>query len=639
MDALGSRAQLLQRARVDLTGQIAAGVASAALVTAVASADGGYAATSWGWTALAAAWIGAIALVLRDDVAVARLQLVAPVGLAALALWTLLSATWSGDAGASVLSFQRLLVYVAAVGGALVAFRADAYPGLVAGTWAGTTLASGYGLLTRLYPNSFPPPNAIAGNRLAPPIGYWNGLGLFAAIGLLLALGLVASRRRVLAPLAAASAVPLSLTLYFTFSRGGWLAGGVALAAALALDPLRTRLALAVLVIGPWCAGAIALAVRDKSLSTVSAPPPDAARVGAHLAHQSALLALGAALCGVALVELARRVHAGPRATRAGSLALAAVAVGLVVAGAAELTARYGSPASVVRKTWHSFTQEHANTSNDLNARFFSFSGTGRVDLWRVAWHDFTAHPLRGSGAGTYQREWLAQRPDSSQVVNAHQLYLETAAELGLPGLLLLLVALAAPLAAAWRARDRALVPVAAAAYVAFLVHALFDWDWQLPGVTLAALLPAVAVLLAAGRPAQPGARVRYGAVGALGTLAVVAALGLVGNRAAASAARLTAHAEYARAAAAARHAARWQPWSSRPWRLLGENQVQQGDFAAARASFGKAIAKDRQDWQLWLDLATAERGRAARRAALDRAAALNPRSIEIAAVRKALGL
>jgi tetratricopeptide (TPR) repeat protein len=157
--------------------------------------------------------------------------------------------------------------------------------------------------------------------------------------------------------------------------------------------------------------------------------------------------------------------------------------------------------------------------------------------------------------------------------------------------------------------------------------------------VTLAALLLAVSVLIASGRPAQPGFGTRYLAVAALGALAVVAALGLVGNRAAAAAARSTAHEQYARGAAAARRAVRWQPWSSRPWQLLGENQVQQGEFAAARASFEHAIAKDRQDWQLWLDLATAERGKAARRAALSRAQALNPRSIEIAAVRKALGL
>ena len=67
-------------------------------------------------------------------------------------------------------------------------------------------------------------------------------------------------------------------------------------------------------------------------------------------------------------------------------------------------------------------------------------------------------------------------------------------------GLALLVAALAAPLLALRRARKEPLVPAAAAAYVAYLVHAAGDWDWQLPAVTLAALLCGAAVLVAARR-------------------------------------------------------------------------------------------------------------------------------------------
>src|SRR5207302_9775136 len=125
----------------------------------------------------------------------------------------------------------------------------------------------------------------------------------------------------------------------------------------------------------------------------------------------------------------------------------------------------YGSPPTLVRKAWHSFSARPPALKNNLNARLFSLSSNGRVDLWKAALSDWRAHPVVGSGAGTYQREWLARRTTAQQVVNAHSLYLETLAELGPLGLLLLLVALLAPVVAAVRARGHPLVAGATAAY------------------------------------------------------------------------------------------------------------------------------------------------------------------------------
>ena len=68
---------------------------------------------------------------------------------------------------------------------------------------------------------------------------------------------------------------------------------------------------------------------------------------------------------------------------------------------------------------------------------------------------------------------------------------------------------------------------------------------------------------------------------------------------------------------------------------LLGDVQLARGDLRTARQSFRTAIAKDHANWTLWLDLAKASKGRA-RRQALSRAAALAPRSPEIAELRRA---
>jgi hypothetical protein len=177
--------------------------------------------------------------------------------------------------------------------------------------------------------------------------------------------------------------------------------------------------------------------------------------------------------------------------------------------------------------------------------------------------------------------------------------------------------------------------------YAAFLVHVFVDWDWQLPGVALAAMLSAAAILVAArGEGAtRPQPWQAYGAAGAAAGVALVCGLTLAGNRSAALAAEAMRGGELSRAVVQAGRARSWQPWSSRPWQLLGEAQLQEGAVADARASFRRGLAKNQDSWQLWLDLALATESRAGRRAAALRAEALNPLSIEIQRVRSALRL
>ena len=121
-----------------------------------------------------------------------------------------------------------------------------------------------------------------------------------------------------------------------------------------------------------------------------------------------------------------------------------------------------------------------------------------RPEYWRVAVSAAADQPLLGSGAGSFDDYWLEHRTIPAYVRDAHSLYLETVAELGMVGLALLLVALGAPLAAVARARDRRRVATAASAYVAFLVHAGLDWDWEMPVTTFAGLACGGALLVAA---------------------------------------------------------------------------------------------------------------------------------------------
>ena len=45
------------------------------------------------------------------------------------------------------------------------------------------------------------------------------------------------------------------------------------------------------------------------------------------------------------------------------------------------------------------------------NQRLFSLSNSGRIVQWRVARNQFADRPLLGTGAGTYELHWVAERP------------------------------------------------------------------------------------------------------------------------------------------------------------------------------------------------------------------------------------
>jgi O-antigen ligase len=139
----------------------------------------------------------------------------------------------------------------------------------------------------------------------------------------------------------------------------------------------------------------------------------------------------------------------------------------------------------------------------DLNRRLLSLSDNGRGAIWRLAWDDLRDHPMIGSGDGTFAQLW------AFPVQAAHSLFLETAAELGLVGLTLLLVVLVVP----FRTISVPASPVVAAAAGAsagYLLQAAFDWTWDVSGVTVA-VLACLAVLTTARSPVESPGRPEEG--------------------------------------------------------------------------------------------------------------------------------
>ena len=487
---------------------------------------------------------------------------------------------------------------------------------------AGITGVCAYALSTRLFPKRLSP-DLFGGYRLSTPVGYWNGLGLLAAIAVLLAIGLAASERRAVERAAAAASLPLLLTtLYFTFSRGAWVALGAGLALALVLSPHRLRLVTAVGVLAPAPALTVWLASRSGALTHTGSSLASATHQGHRLAAWTLGFMALAALLALGLHHVAPRLRIDARTRRAYATVLVVAALGAAAAG---LVAG-GGPVHIARHAYDNFTSGPVS-SGDLNQRLFNLSSNGRTELWHAAWREFDGHPALGTGAGTFEQYWYRHRPSRQNVRDAHNLYLQTLAELGVPGLVLLIAMLAVPFAGA-RARRHPLVPVALGAYAALLVHAAYDWDWQLPAVMLAGLFCGLAALVAARRDRSLdtlAGRRRALLLSAFGVGAAFAFVALVGNIAASRSRSALDSGHYAKAASHARTAADWAPWAARPWYLLGQAQAGLGADAAAAVSLRKAVANDPTDYRYRLGLSVVATGKE-RLDALAETFRLNPR-------------
>jgi hypothetical protein len=593
----------------------------------LAAAQGGYFPTAWGWASVPLLWAVAIAMIVRTRAGLGRADAVFLAALVAFTGWVALSAAWSAAPAASVLETERGLVYVGATAALLLVARARSSRYVLGAVLAAVTVIAAFSLATRVLPDRVGVYDGSGIYRLAQPIGYWNGLGLFVAVGSLLALGFTARARTVAARSAAAAVLVLLLpTLYFTFSRGAWIALGVGLVAAVAVDPRRLQLVAALLVVAPLPALAVLLSSHEKGLTRGGSSLAAAAHDGHRLAVLVLLLAAGNAAIGALFALVARSIHVGKKGERTFALAIAV----LVTVALGSALVDYGGPVHVAKRAYSSFTAPLPPARSDLNGRLLSFSGNGRSQLWGLAWDDAQHHRILGAGAGTYERYFLAHEPrDVSRVRDAHSLYVETLAEVGPVGLSLLVVLLATPLAALARARRHPVIPAAAGAYVAYLVHAGVDWDWELPAVTLAGLFCGVAILLAArssGRRTTLAPWLRWAIAGCAVALAAFGTVGLVGNAALSRSVTEREHGNAAAAATAARRARFLMPWSPTPWDMLGRAQLAGRLPLAARASFEKAISIDRGDWQLWFDLSRVTNG-AARAHALAQVALLYPQS------------
>ncbi|MEI7692251.1 MAG: O-antigen ligase family protein [Actinomycetes bacterium] len=473
---------------------VAAGAIVLTLPTVLAFLSGGYFATGRAW-GLVAAWLAFLLVAVSAPTPIPSRIPGALVlsGLVWLALLTALSLGAAPLLDPAVDDLARLLLYLPYTAAAIAAFdrpelRRWAAPGLL----AGTAIVCGYALAGRLAPTVVKETvGAAAAGRLDQPITYWNAMGIVAAIGLILAASLCCDRRRALAgrTLAAATVPLLAMALAFTLSRGGIVAAitGLLIVVVCCRSKVSAISCILVAAIGLLAA---AIALSFTPLRELTGSASDRAGDGLILLL---LLIVISVLSSLALRYLERYEDLNlPR------LATASISIGLVTAvlvGFA-LTA------------WGSTTTAASTpAASGANPSRLASVKSSRSAYWDVAINSFAQSPALGKGPGSFRVEWRRERPFPEAAKDAHSLYIETAAELGLAGLLGLAIFLVGAVLASVRAVrvDRRLASGPVAVLAAWAVHAGLEWDWEMPAVSLIALasLGALCSLSATSRAAD----------------------------------------------------------------------------------------------------------------------------------------
>ena len=462
--------------------------------TAIAFFSGGYFDEARLWACLVALLlVVAVAAVAHPPLPRSRAPRVALAGLALLALLAGLSAFWAPSRGPALDDSQRLLLYAAT----LVAGTAVMRPRLLAravepALALGVLVVIGYGLSGRLLPGIVHMTHGFASQgRLDQPLTYWNAEGALAAMGLTLGARLAGDGSRPLGvrTAAAAAVAPLASALYLSFSRGGLagIAAGVVLLALLSPNRAQARaLGLCVTV------GGLAMAA--------TALLPEVREIVGHT-HSRELQGLGLLAILIALIVAAAIVQAwacgaerdGRLSSRPLSLTRRTVAVAVIavlVAGGVAFGLASG---------------EKGPQARGATARRLGSIQSSRYSYWRVAFKTFAHHPIAGSGSGSFRFEWLRERDIAEPVRDAHSLYFETAAELGLLGLIALGMFLGGVAASALvvRARDPLLSPGLTALLGVWALMCALDWHWEMPAVTLPALVAASTLLARADSYAE----------------------------------------------------------------------------------------------------------------------------------------
>jgi O-antigen ligase/polysaccharide polymerase Wzy-like membrane protein/tetratricopeptide repeat protein len=583
--------------------------------------------STWGAVALVSCVL-LVTLVLTRRLAVTPQAALALAGMAILVVWSALSMTWAESVDQAWNEVNRFGFYGITLALTVGAVRTRRHAaGVMGALTAGMALTVLYTVGAMLIGDGG---RMFKDFRLEDPLGYVNGMGGLALMAFWPFIALAEAART---PLVRGAALGLAVLagdlVVLTQSRAAIPAVAASALLMLVLLPGRTTRGWALLVAGAGVAASLP-AVLDVygEFSDQATLPSDATVRSAAAAACAAAIGAGA-LWGIACRTLSQVWRPWLGRFSVGAL----VTIALASAGLA--VAAIDDPVERVKSEYEAFVSLRVDENR---ATRFSSGGGFRYDLWRIAAAQFTDSPLRGVGAGNYDTTYYRERQNPQPAPQPHSLEMQLLGELGIVGVLGLLLLVGGVLWGASRAErsplqlDRWVVVGATGVFVAWLAHTSVDWLHNIAGLTGIALV-AAGVVLASPEPAEKKRRwVGWGraTVPLIGVVALLALLAAAeGRRWAAdyylersdselsrdvgaalrdadqalnlnpeslpahyAAARAYARLDrYAAARATLLAATRKEPSDYVPWVLMGDLAVRRGDLAQARADYRRATA------------------------------------------------
>ena len=220
--------------------------------------------------------------------------------------------------------------------------------------------------------------------------------------------------------------------MYLASSRGGFATAAVGALAFVLVAPERW-----------WPATALAVGGLGSALAVASVSHEDAfvnrplSALGREQSTTALLyLVLACAAVGVAYGFIVVLLQGRPAPRREAGLLATGVAVVALIA-----TLAVADPVSRFR-SFKRPPEEAVTPSGDfVRSHLLSANGSGRWQFWEAAVDAFQSRPLLGQGAGSYEAWWAEHGSLATFVRDAHSLYAEVLAELGVVGFLLLAAA------------------------------------------------------------------------------------------------------------------------------------------------------------------------------------------------------
>ncbi len=575
--------------------------------------------------------------------------------LGAFAVWCAITLAWSVAPDRTWGYINRSVAYTLVVVLAIAA--ASSAPRVierVAWGWLAVALATAlYALAGKVMPGaeilgvSFN--HTAVASRLRAPLEYWNALALVMVLAVPIALRLATDpgRRDGTRMFGMTSLYLLLLILGMTYSRGGLVALSVALVVVTVLGREQLRGLAVVCVTIVATIPVLGLAFSRPALKAINIPLSERTPDGIVLGLVLAGSIVGLLIAAWGLLRLEERTRWSDENTQLVWRGLAATAAVVAVLALGGIATAQGGPSGFAHRAWHEFSK---TSKDDVSnpARIISSNSGNRWVWWEEAAGAWWAKPLGGWGAGSFPVTHKLYRQVELGVAQPHNVPLQFLAETGLIGALIVVSAVALLLYAALQrvrsmaaGRERELAVALFAGAVAWLVHGLVDWDWDIPGVTVPALI-FLGVLGGVRAPARVGITrpewslaARSVALGlaciALGLAIVSAGLPLIADSKASSALAVSNNAgkgELQRAAAQADLAARLDPTAVRS--LLAAAAIEQGRGRLLDAKHYLLKAVRRQPyssaaWERLLRLALLTADRPGAQAASRRLLALDP--------------